>query len=146
MLNRIDPFSLIIPERITEKFTLKDPTVAGETELLLQPIDAVDLHRLETLTDEIMLKYLGNEQAGIEPYPFPWIGGEVRWNRGLVKTACSIYVMQAGEPVYTIEELIVIAHTMPAGWEQLVTFSTRLNNKGPLGKVARVSVEKSRAS
>ena len=108
----------ITPKIDTREFT--DPEQPGATvSLTLRNMDALLYGRGQDLAAELKRKYL---EEGL-PFP-PYIDGLViEVSETLIDQTAPVCVMQTGTDIYTPEELIAIAATMPAAWIGIQMFS-----------------------
>ncbi len=108
----------ITPRIDTREFT--DPEQPGMVvALTLRNMDALLYGRGQDLARELKEKYLEERL----PFP-PYIDGLViEVSETLIDQTAPVAVMQTGADIYTPEELIAIAATMPAAWIQMQMFS-----------------------
>jgi hypothetical protein len=145
-----DCFALPRPPRTSETFTL---TAAGRSiTLTLRAMDLLDMHRMVTLRDRMVERYVPieyrrqtPEDGAPAPVDFPPVGGEPILLSEETCEACATLVVMQPEVEFGFEQLVACTATCPALFEQLVRRAATLNRQSP-GKVEGASTASSSAS
>jgi hypothetical protein len=145
-----DFFALPRPPRPTETFTV----TAGDRSLTLtlRAMDLLDMHRMVTLRDRMVERYVpfefrrqAPEDGATAPIDFPPVGGEPITLSEETCEACATLVVMQPEVDFWFEQLVACAATCPALFELVVIRAAALNRKAA-GKAQGASTEPSSAS
>jgi len=145
-----DFFALPRPSRPTETFTV---TGDGRSmTLTLRAMDLLDMHRMLTLRDRMVERYVpfefrrqAPEEGALPPVDFPPVGGEAISLSEETCEACATLVVMQPEVEFGFEQLVACAAACPALFEQVVHRAAALNRKDA-GKAPTASTEPSSAS
>lgn len=127
-----DFFALPRPTRATETLTV---TGDGRTLVItLRAMDLLDMHRMLTLRDRMVERYVPFEFRRRPPEPdapdpvdFPPVGGEPVTLSEETCEACATLVAMQPQPTVTFEQLVACAATCPHLFEELVRRASSLN-------------------
>ena len=145
-----DFFALPRPPRLTETFTL---TAEGRSiTLTLRAMDLLDMHRMVTLRDRMVERYVpfefrrhAPEDGSPPPVDFPPVGGEAVTLSEETCEACATLVVMQPEVEFGFEQLVALVATCPALFELVVRRAAALN-RNTSGKAEGVSTTNSSVS
>ncbi|MHB8637820.1 MAG: hypothetical protein ACYC96_15250 [Fimbriimonadaceae bacterium] len=145
-----DFFALPRPARLTETFTL---TADGRSvTVTLRAMDLLDMHRMVTLRDRMVERYVpfefrrsAPEEDSSPPVDFPPVGGEPITLSEETCEACATLVVMQPEVTFGFDQLVACLVTCPNLFEQLSRRAAALN-RASAGKAERASMASSSAS
>ena len=145
-----DFFALPRPLRTTETLTL---TAGGRSiKLKLRAMDLLDMHRMVTLRERMVERYVpfeyrryAPEDGAPAPVDFPPVGGEAITLSEETCEACATLVVMQSEVEFSFEQLVACAATCPDLFELIVRRAAAVNRISS-GKVEGASTTSSSAS
>lgn|GEM_PF-2255074 len=145
-----DFFALPRPPRPVETFTVS--AGARSLTLTLRAMDMLDVHRMITLRDRMVERYVPFafrrrplEEGAPEPVDFPPVGGEAVTLSEESCEACATLVVMQPEVEFGFEQLVACLAACPALFEAVAAKASALNRR-EAGKAAGASTTESSPS
>lgn len=129
MENIIDFMSIPAPSTASETRTFIDARFPDKPVTLhFKSPDLVDISNISDMTESFISKY--------QALPFPLVQGRhVVIGRTLAQQVATIFCLQCGDVRYSMEQITIMAVTMPTVFNDISNYLAQLNAESELGKL-----------